>query len=1228
MTDIIKNGSFEQGTANSDGTRFIPTDWVVPTPYNSTRVTQVCDEDENNSSSVRITGSNWNNSDYRGYPDGLPPISIQQGIDLTGYKDELVLDVEFNYSLAYNYELTTEGAFNVSLYRATSYDEDTGTYDYEGLYTDWISNVTYTMSRPSYTEMCWKNSHFIVTNLQPDFYILVFSTPVAMDTQTGTSDSFYNFVLDKVSGTVEETGRQVIQYHNILKNSTFEEQDDTGFVDWHSNGITMSVGIAAAYTYGDVNNEHGSYVCEAYCADLEYSKENNRGLKQIFHIDSYCKVEVVLDFQQYQDKSFALSVYKLLGYEEITDPEEGELPFWYVEEDEPYFQADIRAYSPSSTTFSYWENFSDVFGVEPGDYILIIHPGEETTVLDNVKVNIFTEQETGNDGTFDNPFTIQDGYFSSDGTCFFFYNENVNSKTGFILRNGSYYYCRNEVLILDEIYNNRYYHPNGVMARFESFTYEGKLYTADINGNITLDANYILDIEPYLDERMVYGPVESLDMIVDTKATIYVKYLRQSTEATPSIKNPNPNVVICTGIKPGTEYSVIEFTGKNPGSVEVSIDFTNPDGTTIGRKLNIIVFPNEAQYANPYEIFIRKSIACALLGDTLKLDYTVLPREAMGTAMFWSSSDPSVASVDQNGNVTANKIGSCVIQIYNHRLKVTRNCEFHVIQEASYPQKIKWRTTAPGSIQVGEEVRLPDYALAEFNGYPEYVIQDGYWTSSNPSVITITEYGTMIGKGKGQATITFRTLQNPSLVTNRTIEVTAPEIPIQDIELDVYEATLCEASTRGSLQIGHRFVPVNTSDTEVIWTTSNPEYTTVENGLVSLKKYVDTTTYVTIKCTSATNSSIYKTCSITLEPDAPYPTVIKTFTPNVSTLVNRVVNIEYEPALCFTYDNSFRFAYATKVTMGSGGDVPSSVYTIEHVEGSLIRFSASANGIYRIELLLQYIRDDLGYLPPITFGSKYFYVEVGAQSTDLVFVDELETVSALSNGSYILRFFVRDNRDNSLSFEMDIGGGGNWLPIAVDNCMYQGKEYSYIFGENMPIGTHIVRVRATDTTTQNSVVSGIATLIISGYDSDSRNALEIAKNTYDIAEYDIVSYLDAIITDGKIYESEELEFTTRYKTYCHNYYNLREILEVCIDSINQAIATSQGQMAMLSSSGVSAASFSANSLSVASYSVTNTNANYENVTNMDYYQNECIKQLMARVLELENKLDELTSNNN
>ena len=1226
MANIIKNGSFETGKSNSNGTRFVPTHWVVPNTYYSTMVSQSCDDNPDNITSIQLTCANWNEWDDNGFPEGIPSISVQQGIDLTEYKKEVTLNIEFNYSLAYDHCLTRSGQLDVYLYRATEYDLDENSYEYEGSYLDYLSYQTFSMSRPELTGMSWKASHFIVTGLTPGYYILVFATPIAEDTKTGKADASYSFVLDKVSGTVEETGREVVQYHNILKNGSFESGNNSGLEDWHSEEISVKVTSSSPYE-NDANNSHGEYVCEVSCENLELAKRDKYGLKQVFKIDSYCRTKVSLDFQQYRNYSFALSVYKLNVYYEYDKenpaPPDATLPFYYLTDFTPYYQTDIKAIAQSSTTYSYWEEFSDTFSIEPGYYILIIHPGERTTVIDNVKVNIFTEQETGNDGSFDNPFTSEDGYISPDKKCFYFYDANTEIKTGFIFYNENYYYCKSEVLVQNEICSGKYFHPDGKMARFESFTYNGNVYVADMQGNIHLESDYVLNVVPFLDEKMVYGPIESLDIVVGKSQNLYVKYVKQNPESIVKVDSSNTSVVTCTGTNAGLERDMIELTGKSVGTATITLSVPNDeDDTIISRKVNVIVLPDVPKYTKPNDMYFRKSAVCMTPGETMKLGYTVLPREAMAMAVYWFSSDASVAIVDQNGNITANGVGDCKITIYNHRLNLACHCEVYVVEKFSTPSKITWKTSPPKSIQVDQEIRLPDCVLSNLNGYYNTMKQDGYWISSNPSVIKITEYGTMIGVSVGEAYITFLTSQNFDLSSSAKIEVNVPYIPIEDIKLDVYEATLYEAAPYGRFTINHKVVPANTTQPEVVWTSSNTELATVNTeGLVEIKKKVDEVRTVTIRCASASNESLYKECDITLDPFSNYYAhVIKTFTPTITTSVNRAVNIEYEVVRCFSVNFSALYTYHANVVMESGSSVSRDSYSIEHNEGSMIKFSASVKGRYRITLTCNMTRTDISYQNAVTYATTTFIVEVG-QSENLVFVENLETVSALGNGSYILKFFIRDNRDNVLYFELDTGNG-IWKPVTVDNLMYQGKMYNYIFGDNLPLGTHLIRVRATEVDTGSSEISNVATVVITAPTSDKKNALYDAKIGYDYAEFDIVNYLDAIISDSKILDEEELEFRVRYKTYCHYYYYFKEILEICVAHINEQIAASQGQIAMFSNT------LSSGEASVASYSVKGyTNSNYQNITDMDYYQNECIKQLVERVLELETRLNELTNNN-
>ena len=1237
MANIIKNGSFDSGSYNYDGSEFIPSNWVVPNSSFSQRIVEVKKDGESNPV-IQIMWANWNNEDTDyGYPDGLPPRSVQQGINLTSYTKEIVLEIKFDYALTplYRFDRSeVERKLDVYLYEATSYDINEGTYTYEGPYLNYISKNTYNISKEDDSKIYWNTSRFVITNLQPGYYILVFATPIAKNSLTGNADASYNFLLDNVSGEAEYTERRVSGvFNNVTNNYAFETISNSAFADWYAHGVTVEIGNADDYG-DDIYYNHGSYVCEASCDNLEYAKLHQYGLKQILYVDSYCKMTMGLNFQQYRDCHFALSVYKLLEYfeydEEHPMPEGAELPFWYITDDEPCCQNNIESWNPSADGYSGWESFaSETFAVEPGYYLLIIHPGEGKTIIDNVVAQASTDPTASNEGTFDNPYTSDDGYISYNNKYFFFYypftrEEDtipIENRTGFVFYNGNYYYCKSEILILDKIFNDRYYYPDGRMAISESIIYDGKVYIANELGYLTLETDYEPNICPYLDEEMTYGPINLLDIIEGTEEYLYVKLNYSISDITLDVFSSDSDRLFCSEPQIiGEKSFAVKLTGHRTGDASITVSIINPFDVVENKDIKVTILPSTLEYINPYSVFFHKNIVCSLPNQITKLDYTVLPKEEIDAAMFWWSTDPSIATVDQYGNVTAGSTtGSCCIMIYNHRLNMTCSCDFHVIRTAETPQEIRKLSFLPNTIQVGEEIRLPDYVLIESED--SYAIQDGYWTSDEPSILSISEHGTIIGNRIGEATVIFRTPRNPNLVDSVVITVVEAQVTIENIELDMYEATLNKPFTQESLKINHRVYPVNADKTEVIWSSSNTDLITVSSdGLIEVKNEVSNIETVTVRCTSILNPLIYKECVITLDPNKKYPHKVKTFTPKIKTTIEDSVYIEYAVVNCFSYDADVNFKYEVSVFMEDGSEAPDNSYLIRHTEGSLIRFIASVEGVYQIRLTCSFYKDGLDDTV-IIYGTADFYVEVG-ESPEFKFLNNLETVSALATGRYILRFSVKNNVNSPLSFELNRGNG--WIPVEVDDLIYQDTSYSYIFGEFLSKGSHMVKVRATRVNDGEYITSNVATITIPEFAAYNRkHALLGAKNDYDLAENDIISYLSTVISDNRLYDNEELEFTARYKVYCHNYYNLKTILKNCIDYINEEIAYDQTQMATLSSN------LSSNGVIIASYSEDDcTSSNYQNVTNMDYYQNECIKQLVARVLVLEARLDELTNNNN
>ncbi len=65
-------------------------------------------------------------------------------------------------------------------------------------------------------------------------------------------------------------------------------------------------------------------------------------------------------------------------------------------------------------------------------------------------------------------------------------------------------------------------------------------------------------------------------------------------------------------------------------------------------------------------------------GSSEKLTATVLPENATNKKVIWSSSDESIAKVDENGNITAKKEGKAIITAKVENTDLTATCEVNV----------------------------------------------------------------------------------------------------------------------------------------------------------------------------------------------------------------------------------------------------------------------------------------------------------------------------------------------------------------------------------------------------------------------------------------------------------------------------------------------------------------------------------------------------------------------
>lgn len=120
-----------------------------------------------------------------------------------------------------------------------------------------------------------------------------------------------------------------------------------------------------------------------------------------------------------------------------------------------------------------------------------------------------------------------------------------------------------------------------------------------------------------------------------------------------------------------------------------------------------------------------------------------------GRTVSWSSSDPTIARVDENGNVTALRVGTAVITAVSETKQGQATIEVIVPAPAPVAQVI---VTGGAGIEPGES----RYLAAQLRAADGTVLQGRpvTWSSSDSSVVRAFENGYVLGLKGGTATIT------------------------------------------------------------------------------------------------------------------------------------------------------------------------------------------------------------------------------------------------------------------------------------------------------------------------------------------------------------------------------------------------------------------------------------------------------------------------------------------
>lgn len=209
-----------------------------------------------------------------------------------------------------------------------------------------------------------------------------------------------------------------------------------------------------------------------------------------------------------------------------------------------------------------------------------------------------------------------------------------------------------------------------------------------------------------------------------------------------------------------------------------------------------------------------------LLSDSVALLGVVLPEDASFPEITWSTSDSSVATVSEEGVVTAVGCGSATIT-------ATVSSGLFDDTEVEVTEIVAERIDVQGesSIYIGAETDL----VAVFSPV-DTTVQNVEWISSDASVASIDENGHVSAHGVGAVTITAL---GKDVSTDYSLVV--EPIAVEYIEISSTAGDDFKAGETAAFSA--RVYPENATYPEITWSTSNPKIATINSdGILTAEK--------------------------------------------------------------------------------------------------------------------------------------------------------------------------------------------------------------------------------------------------------------------------------------------------------------------------------------------------------------------------------------------------------
>ncbi|MBC1521911.1 hypothetical protein HB912_09640 [Listeria aquatica] len=250
-----------------------------------------------------------------------------------------------------------------------------------------------------------------------------------------------------------------------------------------------------------------------------------------------------------------------------------------------------------------------------------------------------------------------------------------------------------------------------------------------------------------------------------------------------------------------------------------------------------------------------------IVGDTGKLNVTILPSNATDKSLTYTSANPEIMTVDKDGNWIAKSVGKTTLIV------TTKNGLMSFVQVTVKTKDVPVEniTVEPKELNqiVGDTGKL-NVTISPSNATDKTLT----YTSADPEIMTIDQSGNWVAKAPGKTTITVRTSNGVTAYVQVTVK--AKDIPVESITVEPKELNQIVGDT-GKLNVS--ILPSNATDKTLTYTSADPEIMTIDQSGNWVAKAPGKTT-ITVRASNGVTAYVQVTVkakdipveSITVEP--------------------------------------------------------------------------------------------------------------------------------------------------------------------------------------------------------------------------------------------------------------------------------------------------------------------------------------------------------------------------